>query len=434
MRPIGAHSGSPCAHARVPDRSRTAAGRVALLWITALGTTVAATAAAVVAWQAGLGQEVARVAEVPVIAACAGVGALILTSRPRQPVGRALLAGGASWGLAALPVELLVAQLHVRPTTAAAALLAVAFTVRGLGWMILAVVLPLVFPDGATRGARRWLRLALVDLALFAAMMLAQPVLVDDRLDRPRNPLGLPQSLQTTADGAALVVVALSAVCLVAGLLAVGDRWRHGTALVRQQVGWFAIGLLVTLAGIGLLVSGVLAAPVFALAVAGLPVAVGVAVLQHRLYEVDVLVNRALLYALLTMCRRRRLRAGRGRRRRDARPAGRRLAALGGNRGGRRGVPAAARGHPGRGQPAHLRRLERAAGAAPLAAHPTGRRDHARSARCPTSSPSCATRCASTTCPSPTEDGTVAGHGRRRAGGTTPAGFRWCTPGPRSAS
>src|SRR4029079_1998021 len=77
-------------------------------------------------------------------------------------------------------------------------------------------------------------------------------------------------------------------------------RWRRGTALVRQQVGWFALGLLVTLAGIGLLDSRVRASPVFSLAVAALPVAVGVAVLQHRLYEVDVLVNRALLYLLLT--------------------------------------------------------------------------------------------------------------------------------------
>ena len=52
-------------------------------------------------------------------------------------------------------------------------------------------------------------------------------------------------------------------------------------------------------------------APVFSLAVAALPVAVGVAVLQHRLYEVDVLVNRALLYALLTSVGGRHLRAGR---------------------------------------------------------------------------------------------------------------------------
>jgi signal transduction histidine kinase len=271
-----------------------------LLWGVAVGTTAAATAAAVVAVRAGLGQEQARVTEVFVIAACTGVGALILTSRPRQPVGRALLAGGALWGLASLPVELLVAAVHERTATAAAALLTVAFTVRGLGWMVLAVVLPLVFPDGPSTRGRWWLRLATVDLVLFVAMMLAQPELVDDRLRAVDNPLGVPMELRAVAEIGALVVVALSAACLVAGLVTVAGRWRHGSPLVRQQVGWFALGLLVTLAGVAALVSGVLAAPVFALAVAALPVSVGLAVLQHRLYEVDVLVNRALLYALLT--------------------------------------------------------------------------------------------------------------------------------------
>jgi signal transduction histidine kinase len=97
-----------------------------------------------------------------------------------------------------------------------------------------------------------------------------------------------------------VIAFALGVVCLVAGLVLVASRWRHGTRLVRQQVGWFALGLVVTVGGSAVLASGALSAPVYSVAVAALPVAVGVAVLQHRLYEVDVLVNRALLYALLT--------------------------------------------------------------------------------------------------------------------------------------
>jgi signal transduction histidine kinase len=274
--------------------------RLVLLWATAAAATLAAVAAAAVAWDSARGQEAARLAEIPVIAACAGVGALVLTSRPGQPVGRALLAGGALWGLFSLPVELLVAALADRPGTAAAALLAVVFPIRGLGWVVLAVVLPLVFPDGAHGRARWWLRLAGADLVLFVVMMLAQPDLVDDRLPALDNPIGLPQQLRPVTDAAALVVVALGVACLVAGLVAIAGRWRRGSPLVRQQVGWFALGLCGTLAGVGLLVSGALAAPVYAIAVAALPVAVGVAVLQHRLYDVDVLVNRALLYGLLT--------------------------------------------------------------------------------------------------------------------------------------
>jgi signal transduction histidine kinase len=274
--------------------------RLGLLWATVLATTAAATAAAVVAWRADLGQQQARVVEALVLPACCGVGALILSSRPRQPVGWALLAGGAVWGLASLPVELLVEAVHARPTPATAGFLTVAFMVRGLGWMVLAVVLPLVFPDGTGPGARRWLRLAALDLGLFAVMMTAQPVLVDDRLPRVDSPIGLPSSFQSGTDATALVVLALGAACLVAGLVQVAGRWRSGSALVRQQVGWFAVGLALALGGVGVLVSGLFAAPVFALAVAALPVAVGVAVLQHRLYEVDRLVNRTLLYVLLT--------------------------------------------------------------------------------------------------------------------------------------
>ena len=274
--------------------------RLAFLWATVLVTTAAAIAAAVVAWRAGLGQEQARVTEAVVIPACCAVGALVLSSRPGHPVGRALLAGGAAWGLASLPVELLVVALSDSPAPLPAGALVVVFTLRGLGWMVLTVVLPLVFPDGATGLARWWLRLAVADLVLFVPMMIAQPTLIDDRLPLIDNPVGLPGGAQPVAESATLVVVVLSVACLVAGLVLVAGRWRRGTPLVRQQVGWFALGLLVALAGVVALLTGLLAAPVFALTVAALPVAIGVAVLQHRLYEIDLLVNRALLYAVLT--------------------------------------------------------------------------------------------------------------------------------------
>jgi signal transduction histidine kinase len=284
-----------------------ARARLAVVWLTAAAATVAATAAAVVAWNAGLGQEFARVGEAILIPACCVLGALILTSRPRHPVGRALLAGGAAWGLASLPVELLVGRVAAAPhDVTAAGLLVAAFTVRGLGWLVLAVVLPLLFPDGPSRRGRWWLRLAAADLALFALVVPALPELVDDRLGGVDSPVGLPADLAIVAQSGAALVVALTVACLVAGLVSVASRWRHGTPLVRQQVGLFATGLVVALGGgVALAVvlaveSGPVVAAVFGLSVAALPIAIGIAVLQHRLYEVDVLVNRTLLYLLLT--------------------------------------------------------------------------------------------------------------------------------------
>ena len=173
---------------------------------------------------------------------------------------------------------------------------------RGLGWLLLVVVLPLVFPDGPTRHGRLWLRLALADLVLFLATMLALPRLVDDRLAAPDNPLGLPARLAVVAEAGAALVLAVAVACLVAGLVSVAGRWGRGGRLVRQQVGWFALGLGGVLLGALVLgaAAGDVGAELYALSVAPLPLAVGLAVLQHRLYEVDVLVNRTLLYVVLT--------------------------------------------------------------------------------------------------------------------------------------
>jgi signal transduction histidine kinase len=286
----------------MPTRSEQAGRaslRLGLVWATALVTTVAAIAAAVVAWTGGIGQEQARATEALVVPACCCVGALILTSRPRHPVGRTLLLAGAAWGLASLPVELLVAHLHRVPDDGlAAGVLVIAFIVRGLGWIGLVVVLPLAFPDGSVPPV--WRRLAAATLGLFVLGILAQPVIHDDRIPGIANPIGLPPRWQVVADAVVVLAFVLGATCLVAGLIRVAGLWRHGSPLVRQQVGWFVLGLAVTVAGAIALGAGLLGAPVYSLAIAALPLAVGIAVLQHRLYEVDVLVNRALLYALLT--------------------------------------------------------------------------------------------------------------------------------------
>jgi signal transduction histidine kinase len=160
------------------------------------------------------------------------------------------------------------------------------------------VVLPLAFPDSSVPAL--WRRLAAATLVLFVVGILAQPWIHDDRIPGTVNPIGLPARWHELADAVVLLAFVLGAACLVAGLVRVARLWRHGTPLVRQQVGWFALGLAVAVAGAVALGSGLLGAPVYSLAIAALPLAVGTAVLQHRLYEVDVLVNRALLYGLLT--------------------------------------------------------------------------------------------------------------------------------------
>ena len=94
---------------------------------------------------------------------------------------------------------------------------------------------------------------------------------------------------------------------LVVSTVALFDRVRRGGAEERQQIKWFAFAGAVVLASF-VLQAGTRLAPELAgaadlLAILGLsaiPAAVGVAILRYRLYDIDLIINRTLVYVLLT--------------------------------------------------------------------------------------------------------------------------------------
>jgi hypothetical protein len=107
-----------------------------------------------------------------------------------------------------------------------------------------------------------------------------------------------------------LAVNAAFLVALVASAMAPFLRFRRAAYRQRQQLKWVAftaaVGVLGVLAAIGLRRAGlptlepVLGILGFAAVVVGIPVAVGVTVLRHRLYDIDRLINRTVVYGLLT--------------------------------------------------------------------------------------------------------------------------------------
>jgi hypothetical protein len=135
-----------------------------------------------------------------------------------------------------------------------------------------------------------------------------------------RNPFGL-ESLPWLAD-AALVMLPLLPLCIVASAVSLVLRYRRSEGEVRQQIKWIAFvssfaGLiyLVALASPFILFPELLSneaglAPtplwfdilvsVALLGFAGVPVAIGFAVLKYRLYEIDLIINRTLVYGSLT--------------------------------------------------------------------------------------------------------------------------------------
>ncbi|MDP9430208.1 MAG: sensor histidine kinase [Actinomycetota bacterium] len=121
---------------------------------------------------------------------------------------------------------------------------------------------------------------------------------VDYRIDNPIGVDGLAPVEQLPVFGAIGVAVGLG---LVAAVAAVVVRFRRSSGAERQQMTWFlfavAPALLAPLDGVLPAVSSV----VFGWVLIALPVAVTVAVLRYRLDGIDVVLNRTLVYAVLTL-------------------------------------------------------------------------------------------------------------------------------------
>ena len=173
-----------------------------------------------------------------------------------------------------------------------------------LSWPLLAVLL-LLFPTGRLP-SRRWRPVVWVAGAMLVLAALSSPFLPGPPADGLRpNPIAIPAlagalRLAYNTAGAFLFGVILAA------LVSLIVRFRRATGSERQQLKWFAYGtallLLLPVAGlVGTELSGPAGNLISAGIVSALPVAIGIAVLRYRLYDIDRLVNRTVVYGLLTV-------------------------------------------------------------------------------------------------------------------------------------
>jgi hypothetical protein len=238
----------------------------------------------------------------------ASVGAVIEWRRPGHRVGRLLMITGPMYaGLAVLWGTVDELALVMGPQLEGIVGIAgVVLSYAGVALMIAG--LPLIFPTGTLPGPR-WRRLVVALSGLFAAGLLAMATRPGTMLGTTMvNPLGIegwPPLLQPLVDAIPLGLVAL----VLVGLISLIARYRGGDQVVRHQLRWFASAVAVILLGFtgvvieravrtdtGPLVSGMVAYAGILL----MPVAVGVAVLRYRLYDIDRLISRGLSWGLLT--------------------------------------------------------------------------------------------------------------------------------------
>ena len=245
------------------------------------------------------------------VLAYAVIGALIVSNQPRHLIGWMLCGAALSFGVSFFSGEYAIHALVVVPGTLpfgyAAAWFGLWTQIPAIA--VLGLFLPLLFPDGHLP-SRRWRpaaagAAAIVGLAAVAAMV-APATYASAGYPSIRNPFGLEAYADVFGAADAVLELLLLAVVVFSGA-ALLARLRTADGVRREQLKWFAYAAALIL--ISFLVSDLAKVipalstvndPFAVFAVTALPVAVGIAILRHRLYDIDLIINKTIVYILLT--------------------------------------------------------------------------------------------------------------------------------------
>jgi hypothetical protein len=261
---------------------------------TALGYTALHPLPASLASQAG--SPANRAVAIVFIGAFATVGALLAWKRPGNPIGWLLSATGGAYAVGASNVLL----AHFPRTLTLA---------KWLGWIWLlglglCVFVVLLFPSG-NLPSRRWRPVAWAAGAGLAGWVLGNafaPAIFTGSPSEP-NPVGVTgpagDIFKIMAFGGMLLIAATG----LAAVLSLAFRYRRARTAERAQLKWLvyagAVIMVAALATIPIASSNLQNA-ISSGAVALVPVAIGVAVLRYRLYDIDRVISRTVAYAIVT--------------------------------------------------------------------------------------------------------------------------------------
>ena len=247
------------------------------------------------------------------------VGVLIATRRPRNWIGWICLITGLFWTAF---FEGDTSSAYELATTGSVESSVTMDALTQADWVfpvgLLGIYLILLFPDGRLP-SRRWRPFAWFAGAVMVLINVAFILHPGPLEDHPgvRNPFGLEQF--PWMEGVTLTVLIMLPLCILMSALSLVLRYRRSSREVREQIKWLAFAA--SFAGVtyfGTLISGLLLAPesytanetpplwvslsqlLTQMSFASIPTAIGFAVLKYRLYDIEIIINRALVYGPLT--------------------------------------------------------------------------------------------------------------------------------------
>ncbi len=241
------------------------------------------------------------------------VGALIASRRPENPIGWLLCASGFLFGVEVFAGEYGVYMLFVERGSLPAEV--VAWWLASWVWVPagqLILFLFLLFPDGRLPSPRwrivAWLLACgiMLDTASFA--LVPGPLIESDPRGLPpvENPFGF-ESVARFLDLVGIVLNPLLVVLVLAPIAALFLRFRRASETERQQIKWVVYAAAVMTVAIVVvsvwpaLEGSRIGAVLFLAGFLAIPTAIGIAVLRYRLYNIDVIINRTLVYGALTI-------------------------------------------------------------------------------------------------------------------------------------
>jgi signal transduction histidine kinase len=247
---------------------------------------------------------------VPLALVFVAAGIPVASRVPSNPIGWILIAAGAGTAIQELAQQYAIYGVLDSPGAVPGA--EVAAWIPEWVWIPfmagIALYVPLLFPDGHLP-SRRWVWVAIagsagatigaVGFALVPGPLESFPVV--------RNPVGVEGStwIGTAADVAMLVFV----MALFSAVVSLVIRARRSRGDERQQLRWLALPLVVlglafligvpywTLSGQGGSLDAV--ENIVVLGLAGVPVAIGFATLKYRLYDIDLVIKKTVVYGVL---------------------------------------------------------------------------------------------------------------------------------------
>src|SRR5829696_878449 len=238
------------------------------------------------------------------------VGAIVASRRPENPVGGLLCLYGFAQSIdhfsAQYAIYALLAQPNSLPAGEAMAWVSSWLLPIIIGFSVLFILL---FPTGRLPSRRwrwlMWLTVAFMLVGVISDAFSPGPV---DGLGPVRNPLGI-EGFSNVYKSILYTMVATF--LLVAAASSVFVRLRRAKGVEPQQIKWFAYAAAATVIGLVLayVIPEVMDVPlwferigyaILLSLIPAIPISIGIAILRYRLYDIDLIINRTLVYGALT--------------------------------------------------------------------------------------------------------------------------------------